>query len=100
MNATKTKTSRHYAAAGAGIVLGLSSVATAKDQERPGPPPEAIAACEDLEEGDECTVEFRGRSLTGTCTPGPRNDDPLLCMPEGGPPPGVPPREPPVAEDR
>lgn len=73
------------------MVLGLVGLASAADRDRRGPPPEAIAACEDKSEGDACSVEFRGRTIDGKCVNGPSADDALACMPEGGRPPGPPP---------
>jgi hypothetical protein len=73
------------------MVLGLVGLASAANSERRGPPPEAIAACEDQSEGDACSVEFRGRTVEGTCMAGPNGDEPLACMPEGGRPQGPPP---------
>jgi hypothetical protein len=53
----------------------------------PGPPPEAVAACASSKEGDSCTVTLHGESLSGTCRKGPSGQEPLACMPAGGPPP-------------
>lgn len=57
-------------------------------QERPRPPQAALDACSGKDEGDECTVEFRGQTLEGTCRQLPEEDD-LVCLP-AGPPPGRP----------
>lgn len=73
------------------MTLGVVGLASAQDRERRGPPPEALAACEDKSEGDACSVEFRGRTIEGTCKSGPSDDDALACMPEGGRRPGPPP---------
>ena len=51
---------------------------------RRGPPPEALNACADAQEGDSCS--FTGRQekeLTGTCIVPPRNREILVCLPEG-----------------
>lgn len=52
---------------------------------RRGPPPEALEACAELEEGDACQVTFHEHTLEGTC----RNthEDELACMPDQPPPP-------------
>jgi hypothetical protein len=78
-------------AGGALVGFGLVTLAGAAPEERRGPPPEAIAACEDQVEGSDCAVEFRGRTVEGTCVGGPDTDAPLACMPEGGRPSGPPP---------
>lgn len=86
-----TKTQLLVAVTVCGLGLGLVRLAFAEGRERRGPPPEAIAACAELEEGDECTVKFGEKTLEGTCKAGPSDDDPLACMPEGGRPMGPPP---------
>lgn len=71
-----------------GIVLvgsAMGSPASAEADERRrgrrGPPPEAIEACEALEEGASCTVVTRRRGeLTGTCDV---RRELLVCVPEG-----------------
>lgn len=55
-----------------------------------GPPKEAVEACENLKQGDECSFKMREENLTGTCEPGPENEK-LACRPKGAPP-GPPPR--------
>jgi hypothetical protein len=35
-------------------------------------------------------VDFRGKTISGTCRKMPRADDGLVCLPEGHPP-GAPP---------
>src|SRR5262245_18697064 len=74
--------------AATGSLAALLSIAGARDAsaegERPrrGPPPEAIAACEDLEQCDACSVTHDERTLVGTCEETP--DGELACRPEGG----------------
>jgi hypothetical protein len=55
-----------------------------------GPPKEAVQACGNLKQGDECRFKMRDEILTGTCEPGPKNEK-LACRPQGAPP-GPPPR--------
>jgi hypothetical protein len=71
------------------LLLPLVALANPGGNRPPGPPPEAVEACESLEVDDECSFEHRGEQLNGTCTEGPRSDLPLACLPEGhqGPPP-------------
>lgn len=46
-----------------------------------GPPPEAIAACDGMKEGDSVSFEGRrGESVAGTCQ---LIDDQLVAVPEG-----------------
>ncbi|HTV18284.1 MAG TPA: hypothetical protein VMG12_06425 [Polyangiaceae bacterium] len=59
---------------------------------RRGPPPEAIAACEDLDAGDACQVTLGDRSLDGTCET--TREGELACRPARG---SGPPRPPPEA---
>jgi hypothetical protein len=62
----------------------------------PGPPPEAIAACIDLEDEASCTVTLGERTIEGTCRKGPGPDDKVACAPnDRPPPPPPPPRKPP-----
>src|SRR5262245_58668190 len=67
-------------------LVALFSITGARSAEaegpRRGPPPEAIAACEDLEQGDACSVTHDERTLEGTCEETP--DGALACRPEGG----------------
>lgn len=86
-----TKAKVWVAVAVCGVGLGLVNLAFAEGSERRGPPPEAIAACADLDEGSECTVTIGERSLEGTCVAGPRDDEPLACMPAGAHPMRPPP---------
>lgn len=78
-------------AGGAFFGFGLVTLAGAAPEERRGPPAEAVEACAEQAEGDECTVELRGRTMSGTCVAGPEESDPLACMPAGGRPKGPPP---------
>lgn len=57
------------------------------------PPPhkplqEAFDACKSLSEGDACSVNFNGHSMTGTCRKGPQGESELACVPAH--PPGPP----------
>jgi len=49
---------------------------------RQGPPPEAIEACKDLNEGDACRFETPRGELEGACRKPPRGDDGLACVPK------------------
>jgi hypothetical protein len=51
-----------------------------------GPPPEAIAACNGIEEGAQCAVTLGGNTLDGTCRSGPAGE-PRACFPKNRPPP-------------
>lgn len=62
-------------------------------QERPKPPQAAFDACRSHAEGDACSVDFGGRTISGTCRKPPDGGD-LICFPSG-PPPGAPPGNPP-----
>lgn len=56
-----------------------------QEGQRKGPPPEAIEACANLQEGDAVTFETRrGDTLSGTCM---MIDDQLAAVPEGHKPP-------------
>jgi 4-amino-4-deoxy-L-arabinose transferase-like glycosyltransferase len=56
-----------------------------------GPPQAALAACENLSQGDTCSFSLRdGNTINGSCIT-PQNSDELACAPQGnraGPPPG------------
>ena len=53
------------------------------DDGRPhGPPPEAITACNNKTEGATCSVQFRDRTIEGTCKNGPDGNGPLACAPQ------------------
>lgn len=52
---------------------------------RRGPPPEAVEACEDLEEAAVCTFDQRDRAITGTCVAN-KSDGALACRPDAPPP--------------
>lgn len=61
-------------------------------------PPEAIAACEESEDGAACEVTLPARSIDGTCVAGPEGET-LACVPKDAPPRPEPPlSEPPSAE--
>ena len=59
-------------------------------QARPKPPQVALDACRNRAEGDACSVDFRGKTISGTCRKMPDGDAGLVCFPDG-PPPGAPP---------
>ncbi len=71
------------------LALG-SAFAQSNDEEKPrkerrGPPEVAFEACASSVEGDVCTFEGRrGENVEGLCES--REDKPLVCVPEGGPP--------------
>jgi hypothetical protein len=82
-----------YASATSAALLALvclAPAASADDRPHHGPPPEAIAACEKLAEGDACKVTFGPNTLDGTCAKTP--DGVLACRPEHMPPPPDPPK--------
>lgn len=57
-----------------------------KSDHHQGPPPEAIAACAELESGASCS--FTGRqseAVQGSCKSPPKTKGELACAPEGGP---------------
>lgn len=51
----------------------------------PTPPQEAFAACANQQTGASCSVNFQGRTITGTCAA--FTDGRVFCRPEGMPPP-------------
>jgi len=61
-----------------------------RDSNRPpAPPPEAYSACNGHSEGDACTVQFRDKTLDGTCRKLPNDETALICVPAHMPqPPG------------
>lgn len=61
----------------------FSALAEQEDERgRRGPPPEALAACEGLAEGDACSFTVRDdEQLQGTCMVA--RDDQTMCRPEG-----------------
>lgn len=67
-------------------MLALCTAAGANEsgERRRGPPPEALEACADLQEGDDCTFIGRDETVTGYCAA--PADRPLACAPEGRPP--------------
>jgi len=53
----------------------------------PGPPQEAIAACDGAAAGDACAFTIDGHDLTGTCRAAPDGQQgPLACAPDQPPP--------------
>jgi hypothetical protein len=67
-----------------------SSIANAQPEQqsgkRHGPPPEAIDACADQDEGAACSFSGRRGDVTGSCIVPGHDQDKLACAPEGGPP--------------
>jgi len=56
---------------------------------RYGPPPEALAACKDQQEGASCQFTApRGETIAGVCRSGPRGE-PAACAPKDLPPPAA-----------
>ena len=49
--------------------------------QRRGPPPEAIEACSNLNEGDACQFTGRHGDVSGTCFMPPKEDSELACKP-------------------
>lgn len=75
----------------AAVGASLHAGGDADAQPRPGfgPPPVLFEACSGRRSGEACSVDFRGRRVDGTCTPGP--DQRVFCRPAGVPdrrPPG------------
>ena len=62
---------------------GTDSGVLACMPEPPAPPPEAVSACANLNEGDACTVQLDDRSLQGVCSS--KQDGALFCRPEHPP---------------
>lgn len=50
-------------------------------KQRRGPPPEAIEACSNLNEGDACQFTGRRGDVSGTCFMPPKDDSELACKP-------------------
>lgn len=84
------------------VALPLAGAMAADGENRPerpmGPPPEAFTACENLSEGDACSMTTPRGDMTGSCISPPRSENnSLVCAPEGGPrggrPGGRPPRD-------
>lgn len=71
-------------ASGASVLFfGLTTIASANSGRGPmgGPPEGAAEACESASEGDECSFEFNGETVSSTCRKSPKDDE-LVCMPE------------------
>ncbi|MEM9336125.1 MAG: hypothetical protein AAGA33_14860 [Pseudomonadota bacterium] len=72
------------------ILLAGAAHAEPEDEEnterkRRGPPEVAFEACASSVEGDPCAFEGRrGETVDGTCKT--KQERPLVCVPEGGPP--------------
>ncbi len=63
------------------------------DKGRRGPPPEAIAACENQTEGNQCEFTGRGQQLVkGVCASPPHDKAIVACKPDDG-------RQPPGEQD-
>lgn len=61
---------------------GSQVLANERPEGRRGPPPEAIEACENLNEGDACSFSGRDNSeMSGVCFA--PSDRELACKPEG-----------------
>ncbi|WP_020414479.1 hypothetical protein ACJJIP_01865 [Microbulbifer sp. VTAC004] len=58
-------------------MLAIASTATAQPRK---PPQEAFDACNEMSEGDSCTVETPRGTLEGTCRIPPREEQ-LVCVP-------------------
>ncbi|MBF7074259.1 hypothetical protein ISG33_12705 [Glaciecola sp. MH2013] len=71
-----------FATAAFCLAMSLAHAEPNKKRERPaGPPPEAIEACEGMNEGDSVSFENReGDTLTGTCE---MIEEQLVAVPEG-----------------
>jgi len=74
-----------------GLLLSLFTLSLAVAQELgpPTPPAEALNACTGRSVGASCTFQHDGRTVTGTCRPGPQGG-PIACAPphgHRGPPP-------------
>ena len=59
------------------LIVGTAGFAFAQRGGHRGPPPEAFEACEDLEDGDACTVETPHGTVEGTCGTGALRGDAL-----------------------
>lgn len=57
-----------------------------KSGKRRGPPPQAIEACAEQEEGSACAFSGRRGDVSGTCLVPPRGEHALVCAPENRPP--------------
>jgi hypothetical protein len=57
-----------------------------KNGMRQGPPPEAFEVCAEEAEGSVCKFAAPRGDVTGTCIVPPRDQEVLVCAPEGGPP--------------
>jgi len=53
-----------------------------EQRKRKGPPPQAIEACNGLNEGDACQFSGRRGDVTGTCSIPPNDDTTLACKPQ------------------
>lgn len=73
------------------LIAAASFFGNALAEDRPagpphGPPPEALAACQDLAEGDACTVKIHDHVVEGICRSGPDGKGALACAPKDPPP--------------
>lgn len=73
------------------LLLGGASLTHAQprggdDGQRRGPPPEALAACDSLAEGDACSFSGPRGDVDGACRLSPAGESPLACAPDRAPP--------------
>ena len=69
----------------AALFAGDASAQPGRDERR-GPPPEALAACESLASGDNCEFSGPKGDVEGACV-APNQEMPLACRPKRPPPP-------------
>jgi hypothetical protein len=83
-----------HTASGVGAAQDADTEPAARGEQQDGPrprkhprrpPPEAFSACEGKQEGAECQVSFRERTLEGVCR-APEKEE-LFCLPNDLPPP-------------
>ncbi len=80
----------------AGLALCASSyfasplMGAERGDKRGGPPPEAIEACNNNAQGAVCSFQGRRGDVEGMCITLPKNQEQLVCKPEGHPPEGEP----------
>jgi hypothetical protein len=63
------------------VLFGVVGAGSAHAQRR-GTPREAVEACADREDGDDCEVRLGGRDVAGTCMAPP--DGELVCVLDRG----------------
>lgn len=87
----------------AAAIFAIVGLAAADAPRRPhrAPPPEAIEACANAKQADECSFKIHDHQIAGTCQPRPDDTSQLACRPNRPPPPppgggsGDPPPPPP-----